>query len=600
MGDKIPQEFIDDLLSRVDIVSVIDARVPLKKAGNSHKGLCPFHSEKTPSFNVSSQKQFYHCFGCGVSGNAIGFLMEHDRLGFREAVEELAGLVGIRLPTAHEVDPSKQRSLAELYVQLETVARHYRHQLKHHPEHQRAIDYLKSRGLSGEVAAEYEIGFAPPGWNGLREKFGDRSATVKALADGGMLVSKDDGEQEDRNWYDRFRDRIMFPIRDKRGRVVGFGGRVLGEGTPKYLNSPETEIFHKGRELYGLYQARKAQREFARIVVVEGYMDVVGLAQFGIRYAVATLGTALTEYNLVELSRQTREIVFCFDGDRAGRQAAWKALEVSLPSVHDSLELRFMFLPDGEDPDTAVRRFGREYFEQQVEAARPLSEFFFDTLIAQADMRGLDGQARLVDMARPLLGKLPRGAFRDLMLARLGQVVGLAAGQLRGALSLQAETPSPANPQAAPVARRVNARGVSSPVKVALALVLEWPEIAQHAGEANRFEELSIPGIRLLQSMLEFLQAHPQLSTGAILENWRGTPEGESLARLAQWEHPVPREGAQEEFLGTLRLLDELLLEQRTERLLQKSKLAPLTVEEKKQLQALLLSGQAKTREIIG
>lgn len=596
MGDKIPQEFIDDLLSRVDIVNVIDARVPLKKAGKEYKGLCPFHSEKTPSFTVSSQKQFYHCFGCGAHGNAISFLMEHDRVGFRDAVEELAGLAGMRVPTAATVDPNKQRSLADLYAQLDAVARYYRHQLKHHPERQKAVDYLKSRGLSGEIAAEYEIGYAPPGWNGLIDTFGDRSATIKALADSGMLISKEDGVREDQRWYDRFRDRVMFPIRDKRGRVVGFGGRVVGEGTPKYLNSPETEIFHKGHELYGLYQARKAQREFPRIVVVEGYMDVVGLAQYGIRYSVATLGTALTETNLNELARQSREIVFCFDGDRAGRQAAWRALETSLPAIHDGLELRFMFLPDGEDPDTAVRRFGREYFEQKVAEARPLSEFFFDTLIAQADMRGLDGQARLVDMARPLLGKLPRGAFRDLMLARLGQVVGLAAGQLRGTMSMPAE----AAPQSAPraVARRVGAHGVSSPVKVALALLLEWPEIAQHAGEPNRFEELSIPGIRLLQSMLEFLRDRPNFSTGAILEHWRGTPEGESLARLASWDHPVPRDGALEEFLGTLRLLDDLLLEQRTESLLQKSKVVPLSPEEKQALQALLLSGQAKPREL--
>jgi len=519
--------------------------------------------------------------------------MEHDRVGFRDAVQELAGLAGVTLPASGVVDPDKQRSVAELYAQLDAVARYYRHQLKHHPERQKAIDYLKSRGLSGEIAAEYEIGYAPPGWNGLAETFGDRPSTIKALADGGMLIAKDEG-----GWYDRFRDRVMFPIRDKRGRVVGFGGRVVGEGTPKYLNSPETEIFHKGRELYGLYQARKAQREFPRIVVVEGYMDVVGLAQYEIRYAVATLGTALTEHNLAELARQSREIVFCFDGDRAGRAAAWRALETSLPAVHDGLELRFMFLPDGEDPDTAVRRFGREYFEQKVGEAKPLSEFFFDTLIPQADMRGIDGQARLVDLARPLLGKLPRGAFRDLMLARLGQVVGLAAGQLRGTLDMPVAQPSAPSSRMTSSGRGSAAHGVSSPLKSALALLLEYPEIAPHGGEANRFEELSIPGIRLLQSMLEFLRDRPNLSTGVILEHWRGTPEGESLARLARWDHPVPRDGALNEFLGALRRLDELLLEQRMEHLLQKSKIAPLTAEEKQSLQALLQSGQTKSREV--
>jgi len=416
----IPQSFIQELLGRVDIVEVVDRHVKLKRAGANYVACCPFHSEKTPSFTVSPTKQFYHCFGCGAHGTAVGFLMEHGGLGFVEAVKELAQQVGMKVP---EVRPESDQRRAEvgesLYEVLLRAASHYRTRLK---DAGHAIEYLKKRGLSGEIAKRFGIGYAPDEWQGLAAVFTDYAG--KTLAEAGLVKASDDGRR-----YDVFRNRIMFPIVDVRGNVIGFGGRVLGDGEPKYLNSPETPVFEKGRELYGLYQARRAIRDAGRVVVVEGYMDVVALAQAGVEYAVATLGTATTPLHLQKLLRQADEIVFCFDGDAAGRRAAWRALEVSLAQLIDGKQVRFLFLPEGDDPDTYVRKHGKSAFEALLARSVPLSRFLIDELTGRVDLATAEGRARCVHEAKPLLRQLPAGVLRLQLVRELAEKCRLGADE---------------------------------------------------------------------------------------------------------------------------------------------------------------------------
>ena len=407
MGGLIPDSFIEELLGRVDIVEIIERRVPLKKAGREFHACCPFHDEKTPSFTVSPQKQFYHCFGCGAHGSAIGFMMNYEGLEFVDAVEELARHAGLQVPREAS---SKPRPSAGLYDVLESVSAFYQKQLKEHPE---AVEYLKKRGVSGEIARDFAIGYAPGGWDRLIKHLGANEEGLAKLRKTGMLSQGKSGE------YDKFRNRIMFPIHDRRGRVIAFGGRALEDDGPKYLNSPETELFHKGRELYGLYLARRSQAKLDRILVVEGYMDVVALAQYGFRNCVATLGTATTGDHAELLFRAADEVVFCFDGDRAGRKAAWRALENTLPRLREGRQARFLFLPDGEDPDSMVRKHGTEEFASLLEEAQPLSDFFFEHFTAEVDMSALDGRARLVGLVRPSLETIPEGIFREMMFERL-------------------------------------------------------------------------------------------------------------------------------------------------------------------------------------
>ncbi|MGD8175731.1 DNA primase [Marinimicrobium sp. ARAG 43.8] len=423
MAGLIPQSFIDELLDRVDLVEIVDHRVKLRKSGKNYSACCPFHDEKTPSFTVSPDKQFYYCFGCGASGNAVGFLMDYERLGFPEAVEQLAHHCGLDVPREEQTQAQRERAEARksIYSLLEQADRFYRLQLRQHPERMEAVNYLKRRGLDGHIARDYGIGFAPPGWDNLLKSLGTGEEERHLLIEGGMLI--DQPEQKKR--YDRFRHRIMFPIRDLRGRVIGFGGRVLGDDKPKYLNSPETPVFHKGRELYGLHEARKAHRELPRLLVVEGYMDVVALAQFGIRYGVATLGTACGEDHLRLAFKHTREVVFCFDGDQAGRTAAERALAAALPVMEDGRQVKFLFLPDGEDPDTLVRQAGPEKFINMVNMAVPLEDYLFDALSRDLNPSTLEGRALLSKRAAPLLDQLPRGVFRELMFDRLAQRTGL-------------------------------------------------------------------------------------------------------------------------------------------------------------------------------
>lgn len=438
MAGLIPQTFIDDLLERIDIVDVVDARVKLKKSGKNYSACCPFHEEKTPSFTVSPDKQFYYCFGCGASGTALGFVLEHDRLNFPDAVEELAKMAGLEVPREARNDSPHQQERRNLYQLLDKADQFFRQQLRHSPARQHAVNYLQQRGLSGEIARDFGIGYAPPGWDNLLKALGLTEEDKHLLAEGGLLVER----PEDGRRYDRFRNRIMFPIRDLRGRVIGFGGRVLGDDKPKYLNSPETPVFHKGKELYGLYEARQTYRDLPRLLVVEGYMDVVALAQFGIRYGVATLGTACGEDHLTLAFKYTQEVVFCFDGDEAGRNAAKRALENSLSSMRDGRQVKFLFLPDGEDPDSLVRQIGPEKFSHMIDLAVPLEDFLFDSVADGIDIQSMEGRARLSKRSAPLLHKLPPGVFRELMFANLAHRTGLAIDTLMELVN----TPEDRNP----------------------------------------------------------------------------------------------------------------------------------------------------------
>ncbi|MGI9248816.1 MAG: DNA primase, partial [Woeseiaceae bacterium] len=420
MSGLIPQDFIDDLIARADIVEVVGRRVQLKKAGREFKACCPFHDEKTPSFTVSPGKGFYHCFGCGAHGTAIGFLMEFDHMSFVEAIESLAGSMGVEVPRNESDKPARRYD--ELFSLMATVAKHWQSAIKDAPA---AVDYLKKRGIDGVTAKRFGIGYAPDGWSNVLDKFGKSAEATERLLATGLIIRKDNGQH-----YDRFRDRIMFPIRDARGRTIGFGGRTLGDGEPKYLNSPETVLFHKGRELYGLFEARQALRNIEQLVVVEGYMDVVALARHGVDFAVATLGTATTSEHLNHLFRLTENVCFSFDGDRAGRAAAWRALENALPQIREGRQVRFVFLPEGHDPDSYVNEHGADAFVKALDNGVALSEFLIEELSSQVDMQTVDGRARLAELARPLVNKIPAGVYRELLIESLADAVGLTAIKL--------------------------------------------------------------------------------------------------------------------------------------------------------------------------
>ena len=582
MAGRIPSSFIDELLVRVDIVDVIDSRVQLKKTGREYQACCPFHNEKTPSFTVSPDKQFYHCFGCGAHGSALGFLMDYEHMAFVEAVEELAAGAGMEVPR-EKGQSNEGRGYQALYDVMEKVTGFYTQQLRQHAEALRATDYLKDRGLSGEIAAQFELGFAPPGWDNLKTAMEKDGVSSEQLVEVGMLVKKDGG-----GFYDRFRDRIMFPIRDTRGRVIAFGGRQLDSNdvkSPKYLNSSETPIFHKGRELYGLYQARKAERKLERLLVVEGYMDVVSLAQFGVRNAVATLGTATTKDHLERLFRIVPQAVFCFDGDRAGRQAAWRALENALPVLSEGRQINFMFLPDGEDPDTQVRQIGKEAFEEKILAATPFSDYFFGELADSVDIATTEGRARLVEKASPLLRKLPDGLFRQMMATRLAEIAHIDPSALSGlgAASTSRRVRSPARPAAG------GGQGPSS-VRHAIRLLLHKPALVEHVEEDSIPQNLDLPGLPLLRQLLEFVSKNPHVSCGAIVEHWREEEAGRHLAKLATQPMVIPDDGLEAEFCDVISKLLSQHQEQLVDGLLAKAHLGELTDEEKQQLQQALAS----------
>jgi DNA primase len=590
MSGRIPRAFIDELVARTDIVEIIGSRIPLKKAGREWKACCPFHGEKTPSFTVSQQKQFYHCFGCGLHGTALTFLMEHDHLPFPDAVEDLAGRLGMEVPREGGSPDSPERHLDDLYALMASADQHFRDELR---DSDRAKDYLKKRGLVGETAARYHLGYAPAGWDAVLKKFGATEAGRQALLTTGLTIERSQEGQRSQGtgYYDRFRDRVMFPIRDTRGRVVGFGGRVLDQGEPKYLNSPETPLFHKGRELYGLYEARQELRQIERLLVVEGYMDVVRLAQAGIHYAVATLGTATTPEHLNRIFRVTGDVVFSFDGDRAGRQAAWRALETCLPFAKDGKRILFLFLPDGHDPDTLVAEEGRAAFEARVATATPLSEYLVQHLAAENDLTSVDGRARLAETARPLLQRVPEGVYRELLVDRLAREVRMSAPRLAALLGLG---PGPATPVIqAHRPRPMTGRG--SLLSQALAHLLQYPSAAASVRDPESLRLGGERGLEVLAEIIEMLHESPNLSTGQLVERWRDRPEHGRLLELASQPLPdLPVEAARREFIAAVdRLTREAGPERRIDELIQKAGTETLSDGEKQELREL----QARPRQ---
>ena len=544
MAGPIPQAFINSLIERVDIVSVIGTRVELKRAGKSLKGLCPFHDEKTPSFNVNPDKQLYYCFGCGAGGTALTFLREYERLDFVEAVETLAASIGVEVPRERGREPPRDTGLYDVLAEAE---RTYQGWLRRHPTAHRATDYLKRRGLRGVVARDFGIGFAPEGWDGIKTALSNIGE--ERLVDAGLLVRNDRGRI-----YDRFRDRIMFPIHDTRGRVVGFGGRVLGDQQPKYLNSPETDVFHKGEELYGLFEARRASRNLDSAIVVEGYMDVVGLTQHGVGGAVATLGTAIGETHFRKLYRHTNNVVCCFDGDAAGRQAAWKAVLAAFPALSEGRQLRFILLPEGEDPDSIVAREGAARFDQRVREAVPVAEHYFGQLERGLDLQRIGDRARLCDLALPDLATLPDGMFRRMMVERLAQTAEVDAAQLEARLGQAGQ------PRAA--ARRAVAEAPAEGAAMSPLMRRLLHMLVRQPARTRELEEKLQPAIvvavqgTVLERLLDYLAREPDSDTATVLARFLGDPGYEDLATLATEPLAMPDEGVAAEFRdGVARLL---------------------------------------------
>ena len=561
---RIPDAFIDDLLNRTDVVEIVNARVPLKKKGNEYTACCPFHDERSPSFFVSPAKQFYHCFGCGAHGSAINFLMQFDRLEFLDAIDELAKRAGMEVPrdtAQRNANPETQ----PLFGALDAAAAFFKRQLA---SSSRAQAYLDQRGVDDATRERFVIGYAPQGYDGLRNELGTDPRRMQLLERAGLFSRNDKG-----NVYDKFRDRVMFPIHDRRGRVIAFGGRVLDkDDTPKYLNSPETALFHKGRELYGLWQARQANPKLDRLLVVEGYMDVVSLAQHGISYAVATLGTATTPEHAELLFRNAPDVVFCFDGDAAGRRAAWKALESVLPRMKDGRQAFFLFLPDGEDPDTLIRQEGHAKFEERIRNATPLSEVYFAERLQGVSLTSVTGKATLVDRCRVDIAKIPDGGFRDAMVARIRELTNVDVT----AASPISRAPVPSS----------NVHAKRSLVRHAITLLLQHPPLADRAEVPYPFESLELAGIPLLVELLDVLKTRPGLAAVGILEAFGDHPDAAALQKLATQSEPGGEQEWIVDFDGVLLQLSRQSTQQRIDQL--QSRIRGLNEDEKSELRELL------------
>lgn len=580
MKGTIPRSFIDDLVARTDIVELINSRVKLKKAGRDYQACCPFHHEKSPSFTVSQSKQFYHCFGCGVHGNAIGFLMEYDKLEFVEAIEELAALHGLEVPRENVIlrdgkPPVSFKTRRNLYELLDSVTKFYQQQLS---QHQPSQLYLQQRGLSPEIIERFEIGFAPNTMDAVLRQFAINKEETQKLLDTGMLSQNESGRV-----YDRFRNRVMFPIRDKRGRVIAFGGRVMGDEKPKYLNSPESATYHKGNELYGLFQALQHNENPDYLFVVEGYMDVVALAQFGINNAVASLGTATTGEQIQQMFRCTEQVICCYDGDRAGRDAAWRALENALPHLHDGRQLKFIFLPDGEDPDSFVRQQGKTGFEQYLQNAQPLSDFLFGSLLQEVDLSSKEGKSKLATLAVPLIKRIPGQMLRVYLRNILGQKLGILDPAQVEALIPQ--TLAENRPQGAksPKIER-------TPMRLLIALLLQNPHLVSLISEeVEILKQLDEKGVDLFLSLVETCRANIGMSMGGLLEHLRESKNYQHLEMLANWDHLVAPDNIEETFKETLTFFYRKFVEKEIERLQAKDRQTEgLNLEEKQALIALL------------
>ncbi len=562
MSSRIPQSFIDEVVTRTDIVELIDNHVPLKKKGKEFAACCPFHNEKTASFTVSAEKQFYHCFGCGAHGTALGFLMEYERLDFIEAVEVLAQQHGLEIPKDDSTFIRNDHQ--DLYGLLEQANTYFQQNLR---QQKHAVDYLKNRGVSGEIAAKYDLGFAADGFDNFLKQF-NPLATEEKLIEIGLVKKNDKG-----NLYDRFRNRIVFPIKDRRGRVIGFGGRVLDDAVPKYLNSPETPVFHKSDALYGLYEARKSKLSSKSLIVVEGYMDVVALAQHGIDNVVATLGTATTSQHIQQLYRCTQEIIFCFDGDRAGREAAWRAAQQTIPLFKDGLEAKFLFLPQGEDPDSLIRTRGKEIFLQYVNDGDSISNFIFSKLSEDIDTRTPSGKARLAQISKPLLEKFPNGVFKKLIFEELEKKVGLPISYTANPDKLKKSNAATNNK--------------ATPVRLAVAALLHQPSLSLDIESLSLLERCQLPGVPLLTKIIRIWKSEPELSHAALIERFRDQPEEQQIQKLMSWSPPELIE-PEKALKDALTWIERKTQSSRVQELIDKESTAGLTEDERQELNQLL------------
>ncbi|MFM2318022.1 MAG: hypothetical protein RLZZ215_643 [Pseudomonadota bacterium] len=606
MTGRIPKDFIDQLLTRINLVDVIQTRIPLKKAGREYMACCPFHGEKTPSFTVSPTKQFYHCFGCGAHGSAISFLMEYEHLDYTEAIEALARTLGIEVPRENNTKslPSTQKAkLTDLYSLLAAAAKLYADCLNQAPE---AQAYLQQRGLSKAVVQQYGLGFSPDDWHTTSRQFAAQYGQDKLLASGLQL------KNEAGKIYDRFRGRLMFPIRNRKGQVIGFGGRVLGTGTPKYLNSPETEVFHKGSELYGLFEARQQTRNLERLLVVEGYMDVIALAQFGISYAVATLGTATTQQHMSLLFRQVAEVIFCFDGDRAGKEAAWRALETALPELRDGRDVRFLFLPAGEDPDTQVRKIGQAAFEAALAKALPLSKFFILGLKeelgfnAESTLHVSEDSALFANEAKRLLDLMPDILIKQPLMQEIQRLSGLALGTAE-LPNAEAVTTLPtkftkfktaylgSKPEGARAKTAKDFEVRKTPVRYAITLLVHSPELVAEIDNPEKLLEWELPGVELLVQLVAAIENSDGLPAAALLERFRGTAHEKTLLKLMLWQPQSTDETLlRREFQDCLQRMKAQATAKAIERLLAKEQTQGLSEQEKHDLFSLLQERNTK------
>ncbi|MDP2566098.1 MULTISPECIES: DNA primase [Pseudoalteromonas] len=580
MAGKIPRSFIDDLLARTDIVDLIDSKVGLKKAGKDYQACCPFHNEKSPSFTVSQDKQFYHCFGCGANGNAISFVMEYDKLEFVDAIEELASMLNLDVPREQGGSSAPERTAAQKrsdYDLMLHTARFYQHQLKHHANSAAVIDYVKGRGLSGETVKKFMVGYAPSEWDGLCLQLGRNKEQKEQLVELKLASEKTPGRQ-----FDFFRDRLMFPIRDKRGRVVAFGGRVMqADQGPKYLNSPETRIFHKGFELYGLYEAKQAHKKLEHILIVEGYMDVVALAEKEIEYAVAALGTATTSEHMHTLFRTTDKVICCYDGDRAGRDAAWRALENALPYLNDGKALNFVFLPDGEDPDSLVQKEGKEAFEQRLSEADDFTKVMFNKLSQEIDLTLDSGKAKLLSAALPLIEKIPSEFYQENILEQLGRLIGRTREQLNNRLKTPKQQHS------------IERKFKITPMRQAIGILVQHPNLAKSVPYLPELAQMNIAGIGLLLRLQQQALEKETITTAQILEFFRDTDDYEPLIKLATWQHEINEERLETVFKNTFKFIEDQCLNYRLETLLIKDKTQGLNSDERLECHLLMTALKA-------
>lgn len=569
MANTIPQWFIDDVLARTDLIEILNSRLRLKKTGSNYSAICPFHQEKTPSFSANADKQFFHCFGCGTSGNAIHFLMYYDRMTFPEAMEYLANHAGLELPQTQSHDQDQSHSLYKL---LEQAARFYQYQLKHH---QQAVDYLKSRSLTGQTARDYRLGYAPDDWHAMEKHLLSNGFSQQQLRQSGLTNSKN------RHSYDRFRDRIMFPIRNQRGKTIGFGGRALHDGEPKYLNSPETPIFHKKYELYGLYEARRLSRQLPWLIVVEGFMDVLALAQHSIPGAVATLGTAVSPQHVQKLLRFHHHIIFCFDGDEAGQQAAWRALETTLPFMREGLTIKFLLLDPQYDPDSYLQQFGADRFKALADNAETLEALFFRKLTEGQELESINGRARLAAKASHYLNNMPKGVYQQLMYEKLSDLIQVSSEQISELIQHHHQN----HKQTKQHTQSYTQHSLSRHERT-LALLLQNPELAQQLEtELKNFQ----PFDWITQSihyLLEILQSRPTITTGALLQYWDN--EQNYIAKLTSMDLTMPASSRLQELKERLLALKSDAKEVEINRLMDQYQRQGLSEEQKHRLQQLL------------